>query len=85
MGEPAPRFQPVPRIGERGSAMDSPSGGFWSIITIVGPIVLAAVLLWALLRNRKTTPREDDRTDRATRDVYRAEEAEHHGESDNVP
>ena len=52
------------------------SGGMnWGLITIIGPMVLAAVLIWALLRNRKSTPREDDRTEQATSDLYDAEEA----------
>ena len=32
-------------------------GGNWAIINIVGPLLLAAVLLWALLRNRKSRRR----------------------------
>ena len=49
-------------------------GANWTIINIVGPLLLAAVLLWAFLRNRK------DRTDvrgseDATRRVYDEEEA----------
>jgi hypothetical protein len=51
-------------------------GGNWAIINIVGPLLLAAVLLWALLRNRRS--RKDgvdtDRTEQATRDLYREEE-----------
>ena len=65
--------------------MDSPSGGLWSIITIVGPLLLAAVLLWALLRNRKSRPSEVDRTEKATHDLYNEEEAAHRGEDDRVP
>ena len=49
-------------------------GGSWGIITIVGPLLLAAVLLWALLRNRRTRPGEADRTEAATRELYREEE-----------
>ena len=52
--------------------MDS-GGGHWAIINIVGPLLLAAVLLWALLRNRKSRRSEAD-TERATRDLYREEE-----------
>jgi hypothetical protein len=51
------------------------SGGFWGIITIVGPLLLAAVLLWALLRNRRSGPVDTSRTEQATRDLYREEEA----------
>jgi hypothetical protein len=49
-------------------------GGNWAIINIVGPLLLAAVLLWALLRNRRSRHRDVDRTEQATRDVYREEE-----------
>jgi hypothetical protein len=48
-------------------------GGNWAIMNIVGPLLLAAVLLWALLRNRKSR-RDGDRSDQATREVYDREE-----------
>ena len=48
-------------------------GGNWAILNIVGPLLLAAVLLWALLRNRKSRRGVDD-TEQATRDLYREEE-----------
>jgi hypothetical protein len=48
-------------------------GGNWAILNIVGPLLLAAVLLWALLRNRKSR-RGDADTEQATRDLYREEE-----------
>ena len=54
--------------------MDS-GGAHWGLITIIGPLLLAAVLLWAMLRNRKSTPREVDRTEQATKDLYDREEA----------
>jgi hypothetical protein len=49
-------------------------GGNWAIINIVGPLLLAAVLLWALLRNRASRKRDVDRTEQGTRDLYREEE-----------
>ena len=49
-------------------------GGNWAILNIVGPLLLAAVLLWVLLRNRKARNRDVDRTERGTRDLYREEE-----------
>jgi hypothetical protein len=49
-------------------------GGNWAIINIVGPLLLAAVLLWVLLRNRKSRNRDVDRTEQGTRDLYREEE-----------
>lgn len=43
-------------------------GGLWSIMTIVGPIVLALVLIYALLKNRRHSGRaEIERTEQATR------------------
>ena len=51
------------------------SAGFnWTIMTIVGPVLLAAVLLWVFLRSRRERV-DPDRTERATHDVYDEEEA----------
>jgi hypothetical protein len=49
-------------------------GANWAIMTIVGPLILAAVLLWAFLRNRKERP-DASGTEEATRHVYDEEEA----------
>jgi hypothetical protein len=50
------------------------AGGLnWSIITIVGPILLALVLIWAIMRNRKSGA-DPDTTERGTHDAYDAEE-----------
>ena len=49
-------------------------GANWAIINIVGPLILAAVLLWVFLRSRKEKGGED-RTERGTRDAYDEEEA----------
>ena len=50
------------------------AGGLnWSIITIVGPLLLAIVLIWALMRNRKEGP-DPDTTERETHRVYDEEE-----------
>ncbi|HEX8240678.1 MAG TPA: hypothetical protein VF574_13145 [Allosphingosinicella sp.] len=49
-------------------------GGNWAIVNIVGPLLLAAVLLWVLLRNRKTRRSDVERSEQATRDLYREEE-----------
>ena len=60
-------------------------GGFnWALMTIVGVLVLAGVIIWAALRNRSSRPREEE-TEEATRRLYDEEEREHHGESDYVP
>jgi hypothetical protein len=49
----------------------------WGIINIVGPLLLAVVILWALLKNRKSTPAEIERTEEATRELYKKEDAAH--------
>jgi hypothetical protein len=49
-------------------------GANWAIIDIVGPLLLAAVLLWALLRNRRSRRGDADRSEQATRDAYNLEE-----------
>ncbi|MGQ0588811.1 MAG: hypothetical protein ACT4N8_04665 [Sphingosinicella sp.] len=55
----------------------------WTLITIVGAVVLAALIAFAALRNRADG--DTSGTEEATRRVYEEEEREHHGESDNVP
>jgi len=53
------------------------AGGFnWSLLTILGPALLAVVILWALLRNRKSSQASKDRTEEATARLYEQEEAE---------
>ncbi|MFT3965359.1 MAG: hypothetical protein QM690_05710 [Sphingobium sp.] len=45
--------------------------GIWGIVTILGPVLLGAVLLWAMIRNRQqSTPQSEARTERATREFY---------------
>jgi hypothetical protein len=63
--------------------LDMDSGGFnWTLLTIVGPALLAIVILWALLKNRGTSRAELDRTEQATHNLYKEEEAERRSESD---
>ncbi|MDR6852226.1 putative membrane protein [Sphingomonas sp. BE123] len=50
-------------------------GGLWGVMTILGPIILAAVILWAILHNR-TSAREKQRTEDATRKMYDAQNEE---------
>ncbi|MBV8687135.1 MAG: hypothetical protein JOZ90_06905 [Alphaproteobacteria bacterium] len=45
------------------------AGVNWSLITVIGPLLLAAVLLWAFLRNRSSR-RDVDRSERGAREVY---------------
>ena len=59
-------------------------GGSWAIMTIIGPLILIAVIAWAALRNR-TSRRTRDESERATHDLYEAEDAAHRKEGDDVP
>lgn len=61
------------------------AGAGWFIMTILGPLILAGVLLWVLFRSRKRTPREDERTEQATRNLYREEDRAHRGDNEDVP
>ncbi|GAA4023863.1 hypothetical protein GCM10022280_25810 [Sphingomonas swuensis] len=49
---------------------------YWSLVTIVGPIVLLAVLIWVFAKNRKSKI-DPEVTERATRENYAAEQREH--------
>lgn len=52
-------------------------GNLWGVVTILGPILLAAVILWALLRNRqRETPRDLARTEAATERLYEEVDAD---------
>ena len=44
-------------------------GGIWSILTIVGPLLLLAVLAWVVMTNRRSRSAEQ-RTEQATRANY---------------
>lgn len=52
-------------------------GGSWGLMTIVGPLVLALVLLWVVIRTFRKRERTDEveRSERATHDLYDQEEA----------
>jgi hypothetical protein len=54
-------------------------GNLWALATFVGPILLGAVILWAILRNRKReTPSDIARSDAGTRDLYASEDRDDH-------
>jgi hypothetical protein len=57
-------------------------GAGWALINIVGPLLLVIAIAWAVLKNRKSTRAEIDRTERATRDLYKAEDAAHRKDND---
>ena len=60
-------------------------GSLWSLATIIGPFLLAAAILWALMRNRKRHAPEDiARTEAATHRLYDRQDAEDHARDDRV-
>jgi nitrogen fixation-related uncharacterized protein len=59
-------------------------GANWAILNIVGPLILAAVLLWVFLRSRKSRETGEE-TEDATRRLYDEEDEAHRGEDDHVP
>ncbi|WP_188053950.1 MULTISPECIES: hypothetical protein [unclassified Sphingosinithalassobacter] len=44
-------------------------GSQWALLTILGPIVLAAAIIWAILHNRSSR-RQRERTEDATHRMY---------------
>ena len=52
---------------------------YWTIVTIVGPILLALAIAWAIMRNRKSVTSIDE-TERGTRENYRDEQRAHENE-----
>ncbi|WP_294174239.1 hypothetical protein [uncultured Sphingomonas sp.] len=49
---------------------------YWNLVTLLGPIVLLAVIIWAVIRNKKS--RVDQRTtEEGTRRVYEEEQRIH--------
>lgn len=49
---------------------------YWTLVTVLGPILLLGVMIWAFTRNRKSKV-DPEVTDRATREVYREEQRLH--------
>ena len=52
---------------------------YWTIVVVLGPILLALAIAWAIMRNRKATTSLDE-TERGTRETYRAEQRAHENE-----
>lgn len=60
------------------------AGPEWAILTIVGPILIVIVLIWAIMRNRKArTPGSVEGTERATHELYDEQEAERRHEDEH--
>ena len=53
----------------------------WSLLTIVGPLLLAVVIIIAVLRNRASKD-VVDRSEAGTRDLYREEDRLHRDDDD---
>ena len=45
------------------------AGGIWGALVILGPILLAVAIAWAI-RHNKTSKRTLERTEQATHDLY---------------
>lgn len=52
------------------------TGWFWTLSTILGPILLIGVIVWAYLRNRKPRPGEIEQAERGARELRRDLEQE---------
>lgn len=44
--------------------------GIWGAVIVIGPLVLALVIAWAMFRNRGATRHDLERTEAATRALY---------------
>lgn len=49
---------------------------YWTLVTILGPIILLGVMIWAFTRNRKSKV-DPEVTERATHDLYKEEQRAH--------
>ena len=52
------------------------TGGLWSVMTVVGPILLLVVLIWAWRSNRKAGAASVDRADAGAERLQRQTNAE---------
>jgi hypothetical protein len=51
---------------------------YWTLVTFIGPLLLLAVIVWATVRNRKSSSASSlERTEEGTREVYREEQRIH--------
>ena len=49
------------------------TGSGWVIVVFIGAFVLFGAIAWARRQNLKRTPREERRTEQATRDLYQSQ------------
>lgn len=50
--------------------------GLWPVITVVGPLLLIAAIVWAYMRNRNASRANVERAERGARDVRQEIEEE---------
>ena len=54
---------------------------YWSLVTIIGPLLLLAVIAWVVLRSKKRGAEMNQReTEEGTRRLYQKEQDAHEGE-----
>ncbi|PTQ10957.1 hypothetical protein CLG96_11335 [Sphingomonas oleivorans] len=58
------------RLAERAGCRSLEMEALWSLITIIGPILLAVALIWAVIANRNRSPAQRERTERGTAELY---------------
>ena len=58
------------------------ASSIWGIVVVVGPILLAAVILWAIVKNRASSKQSIAHTEQATRDARKATAAEERARGD---
>ena len=49
---------------------------YWTLVTILGPLILLGLIVWAIGRNKKDKV-DRDTTERGTRQVYEEEQRIH--------
>jgi hypothetical protein len=49
---------------------------YWTLVTILGPVILLGVMIWAFMKNRKSKI-DPKVTEQATRDLYKEEQRIH--------
>jgi hypothetical protein len=59
------------------------TGWLWTLITILGPLLLIGAIVWATLRNRNARPGEIARAERGARELR--EEIERDEARDGAP
>ena len=54
---------------------------YWSLVTIIGPLVLLAILVWVVLKSKSRGAEMNQReTEEGTKRLYRKEQEAHEGE-----